>query len=230
MIVWLASYPRSGNTLFRIALHYIYGVHTYSASDNDPQFFEYGVADVIGHKRLPQPMAYLLRLHDYTGSEPWFIKTHCNGDEIPRIHRVIHIIRDGRAACVSEVHRMMEWTDKPTGSFPELLWNKVSAKGQWSKYVLSWYGRADVIVKFERLVDNPVDTTIRSIDALNLDWDMSPRKDVSMPTFDELHKMYPLFFRKGKKASWREEMPSRYEEVFWRNHGNAMRIYGYERH
>ena len=28
MIVWIASYPRSGNSLFRIALHRLYGVRS----------------------------------------------------------------------------------------------------------------------------------------------------------------------------------------------------------
>ena len=37
MIVWLASYPRSGNTFLRVVLHNVYGVSTYSVyEDNDP--------------------------------------------------------------------------------------------------------------------------------------------------------------------------------------------------
>ena len=35
VIVWLASYPRSGNTFLRIVLHRLYGVPTYSVYDDD---------------------------------------------------------------------------------------------------------------------------------------------------------------------------------------------------
>ena len=35
MIVWLASYPRSGNTFLRMVLHFVYGQKTYSLY-NDP--------------------------------------------------------------------------------------------------------------------------------------------------------------------------------------------------
>lgn len=42
MIVWLASYPRSGNTFRRIVLHRLYGVPTYVVYDVD------GVAQQIG--------------------------------------------------------------------------------------------------------------------------------------------------------------------------------------
>ena len=35
MVVWLASYPRSGNTFLRIVLHRLYGVPTYSVYDDD---------------------------------------------------------------------------------------------------------------------------------------------------------------------------------------------------
>jgi hypothetical protein len=42
MIVWLASFPRSGNTFLRIVLHRLYGVRTSTVYDVD------GVAERLG--------------------------------------------------------------------------------------------------------------------------------------------------------------------------------------
>jgi hypothetical protein len=42
MLVWVASFPRSGNTFLRIVLHRFYGVRTSVIYDGD------GVADRLG--------------------------------------------------------------------------------------------------------------------------------------------------------------------------------------
>ena len=52
MVVWIASYPRSGNTLFRMLLRYRFGASTFSVFD-DPLFFAGSGARVIGHESLP---------------------------------------------------------------------------------------------------------------------------------------------------------------------------------
>lgn len=46
MIIWIASYPRSGNTFFRVALHRLYGVPTHVVYDVD------GVAERIGSELM----------------------------------------------------------------------------------------------------------------------------------------------------------------------------------
>jgi hypothetical protein len=53
VIVWLASYPRSGNTFLRVVLHNLYGVPTYSVyEDDDPVAERVGPA-LVGYRPKP---------------------------------------------------------------------------------------------------------------------------------------------------------------------------------
>ena len=100
MLIWLASYPRSGNTFLRILLNRLYGFTTTTGyDDNDP------VAQQIG----PEVVGYEPRLHTLQEivEQPkiTFVKTH------RQPHRVecgeqpaIYIVRDGRDAIVSFAH------------------------------------------------------------------------------------------------------------------------------
>lgn len=225
MIVWLGSYPRSGNTMFRMLLHSIYGIYTYSAQD-DPALFRHGVADVIGHKRLPDAKVALLRLNDYE-QEPWFIKTHGHGDHIPPNHLTIHVVRDGRAAVTSQAARQV---DQRGIKWHKALWDLVSANGDWGNFVLSWRARdprTTTHVRYEDMLDDPIETVTAAVEYLGLD--LKPLDKITIPTFEQLHTAYPTFFRRGKKASWQEEMPEKFENVFWHNHARGMEAFGYER-
>lgn len=71
MIVWLASYPRSGNTFLRIVLHRLYGVPTYSVYDDDDP-----VAQRVGPvlvKYRPRPADRKVMTE---GAEVHFVKMH----------------------------------------------------------------------------------------------------------------------------------------------------------
>lgn len=71
MIVWLASYPRSGNTFLRVVLHNVYGVSTYSVyEDNDPVAQRVGPA-LVGYR--PKPVE---RTQMIDGADVYFVKTH----------------------------------------------------------------------------------------------------------------------------------------------------------
>lgn len=97
MIVWLASFPRSGNTFFRIALHRLYQVPTYVVYDVD------GVAEQIGTD--------LMDARDRPGTldemraspEVHFVKTHRQRDDpsVAEADRAICLVRDGRDCVVS---------------------------------------------------------------------------------------------------------------------------------
>lgn len=53
MIVWLASYPRSGNTYLRMLLHQLHGLKTYSVYDDPLLELLDGSAEAVGHEKLP---------------------------------------------------------------------------------------------------------------------------------------------------------------------------------
>ena len=105
MIVWLASYPRSGNTFLRVVLHNVYGVSTYSVyEDNDPVAQRVGPA-LVGYR--PKP-AERTRMID--GADVYFVKTHKRrkADGFP----AIYLVRDGRDAIVSSA-RLRAWDQAP---------------------------------------------------------------------------------------------------------------------
>lgn len=58
MIIWLALYPRSGNTFFRLLLKAAFDQSTFSIYD-DKLFDAIGASQEIGHAPLPAPVEEL---------------------------------------------------------------------------------------------------------------------------------------------------------------------------
>ncbi len=51
MIVWLASYPRSGNTFFRVILNSIFDIKTYSIYDDKGDIgADEKTSETVGHE------------------------------------------------------------------------------------------------------------------------------------------------------------------------------------
>ena len=91
-VIWLASYPRSGNTFLRTILWHCFGLPSASVY---PQ-------DLGGNKELEQYVGHIEHgplLDAYIEQNSvLFVKTH----EYPKDpNPAIYVIRDGRAACVS---------------------------------------------------------------------------------------------------------------------------------
>ena len=237
MIVWLASYPRSGNTFFRLLLHHQYGVKTYSLY-NDPLFDQIGAADAIGHERLPAPLPEL-----EADGKIHFVKTH----DLPLDDKpAIYLVRDGRDSVVSFARYLRSFT-RPRGRWGKLAnfvrerilgqilfqrtLKEVIVKshrfGGWSENVFGWLrqpvGRT-ALVRYEDLVADPVGVLRKAIAELHIG--LKPISN-HVPSFEELHAQWPTFFRKGQVGAWREEMPDRLQRLFWEKHGDAMRQLGY---
>lgn len=233
MIVWLASYPRSGNTYYRLLLHHLYGQCTYSQY-NDALFMEMGAQGIIGHEQLPAPLSELdgeARLY--------FVKTH----DLPVDHRpAICLVRDGRDVMVSfarynktyapnQPDRASNPQPVDAETFSTSLRKLITVSkqfGGWSRNVLSWLSRDRgaglVVVRYEDLLRDPAGELVRSLGVLNISFE---RGGGALPSFEELHRRWPEFFRKGKTGSWREEMTDELHELFWQHHGDAMRALGY---
>lgn len=239
MIIWLASYPRSGNTYYRLLLHHAAGFESATIYD-DSLMMRIGAAGIVGHKVRSQSLDEL-----QAGAEPHFIKTH----ELPSDgNPAVYVVRDGRDVLVSYAHFLND-----TAKSKQLLqrarrklmeqigidaYRRTLAKlivdrqkwGGWSNHVLSWAHnrRAAVtaIVRYEDLVAQPFDTLRRSLEELSIQPDAFQDRP---PDFSELHRRWPGFFRKGVTGSWREEMPDDLQELFWEQHAAAMNAFGYNR-
>lgn len=233
MIVWLASFPRSGNTFFRIALHRRYRVPTYVVYDVD------GVAAQIG--------ADLMDARDRPGgfeqmrdaAEVYFVKTHRRRDDpvIAAEDRAICLVRDGRD-CVVSWARL--WSAEHAGErgyedrFAEqartMITRTTGGTGGWGQNVLSWHrssAPAPIWVRFEDLIANPqaaVDAAVSEAAP-----GLVPDPDAELPTFGELRAREPGFFRSGTTGTHRTELPEALHDLFWDQPDNAtaMRLNGY---
>lgn len=221
-MIALVSFPRSGNTFFRNLLYELYGLES----------------STFHHEAL--------RELDENWSTFPVIKTHLLPHELPvemQGLKVVYIVRDGRDALVSLAHHRKDLVEPGTDFYNNLLEATLalgnSNFGGWSGNVQAWLPKADVVIKYEDLIVDPVKETerLRSVVALP-----SPERE-RLPSFQDLKFGQPAYgsgqgkssvdnfavknFRKGKKGSWQEEMPADIHRLFWDLHREAMLQLGY---
>lgn len=229
MILWVASYPRSGNTFFRTVVHDQYGLPTHSVY-SDAVLARLGASERVGVVPLPAPLE---RLRDDEAIH--LVKTHepPGDDDDP----AIFVVRDGRDALVSAAHfnltfQRLWWRRRLASRIVRLnelertLENLIRS-GDWNGWVLRWLDRRrgrTVVVRYEDLVRDPgasVQDTFRRLGIA-----LRPVAD-ALPDFGDFHARWPQFFRRGKIGSWRDEMPERLHLLFWKLHAPAMKELGY---
>lgn len=223
-MIWLASFPRSGNTFFRIILYEVYGIES----------------SVFGHDQLKKSDT------EYTHYP--VVKTHLlphqlipNDPDIP----AIYIVRDGRDALISMAHHRKNIIAPGSDYYQNLQEAIIAAKGSffggWSKNVLEWSKRASIIIRFEDLIQRPIET-VESIRGII---DLPEPKLEKLPTFQDLKsKNYNFktnnnhivlnkkgrrekFFRSGQTKNWTSEMPGDLQDSFWKFHRKGMLRLGY---
>lgn len=121
--VWLASYPRSGNTLLRTILWNCFGLQSGSVYPNDlgkNRFLE----EAVGHIEHVDG-----KIHFSPHQQTALVKTHEHAcDDRP----AIYVVRDGRSAVVS----LWEFYDR---SVPlKTLIEGHHQFGTWQDHLLSW--------------------------------------------------------------------------------------------
>jgi hypothetical protein len=230
MIIWLASYPRSGNTFFRVLLHRLFGLHTYSV---------YPVA--TDAERMPDDTERLMRLVGqaevecdiralHADSGRHFVKTHDlpNDDNSP----AVVLIRDGRDTVVSYAHFVLKTErgiERPGSDVFETTLREIITGdlfGGWSRNVNAWVNLVgwDSIIRYEELIEDPVNIAAATLRRLGVNGEINA---AAPPSFQELHATVPWFFRRGTPGSWRQEMPSHLQELFVERHGDTLLRLGY---
>ncbi len=219
MLVWVASYPRSGNTFLRIVLHRLYGVRTSVVYDIDGVAQRLG-AEVVGFEERPASFDQMR-----ADAQPHFVKTHRPRDgDVQEMDTAICLVRDGRDALVSWARQTCE---EPGLGFSDALRRMIECDpprgtGSWGDNVLSWLlapmpHRA--VARYEDLVQEPSGVMERVMDVLEL-----PHPRVAgavLPSFEELHDSDPRFFRRGVSGTHREELPEDLHRLFWSRPDNA---------
>jgi hypothetical protein len=229
---WIASYPRSGNTFLRILLKEVYGIRTWEG------YGEESPKKVVSHMSQKQ-------ISKYT-----FIKTH----ELPSKTEIsyqklksIYLVRDGRDACVSSAYHRSQIV-KPGSDYLFNLRTTILAPfktsfGGWSKNVEDWSTVADIVIKFEDLIANPIVELQRLEKIIQL-----PKPNyANIPTFSDLKKKnYEYgsgneslnakqrshrrnnFFRSGKTGNWKQDIPNSLQKIFNYKNAKMLELYGYE--
>jgi glycosyltransferase involved in cell wall biosynthesis len=227
-MIWLASYPRSGNTLMRNILYEVYGLSSGEFHREEGHYLE---EDYFSHP---------------------FVKTHLLPLQLEPSDssiRAVYIVRDGRDALVSMARQRQDIVS-PGSDFRENLMAAIFAEkgtffGGWSGNAETWARRADIIIRYEDLIADPIGQAerLRSIMVL-------PEPDrTKIPDFGTLksgratygarknwgyteeqsRELADKAFRKGKAGSWKEEMPDDLHDIFWTYHGETMLRLGYTR-
>lgn len=224
-MIWLASFPRSGNTFFRNVLFEVYGIEssTYHQEVNYPLDPDYARYPVIKTHLLP---------HQLIPADPAIKK--------------VYIVREGRDALVSIAHHRKDivqpGTDYELNLLEAILAMDGSFFGGWSENVRVWVEAADIVIRFEDLIADP----IREVEKLRAIMDLPPPDRSRLPTFQDLKFGTPHYgagihqgdeaqsaslakknFRRGETGSWKDEMLPQMESLFWDLHGEQMVRMGY---
>jgi hypothetical protein len=222
MIVWLASYPRSGNTLLRTILKQTLGRGSYSDETLRPNVrFSDAAREEIGHLPMDEPWeSFYARARQ--SAEVHLVKTHLP----PRdAGRAIYIVRDGRQALVSYRKYHREFYPEHSAGLLSLLLGD-DYYGGWSEHHADWNsGRADtLLVRYEDLLDASPALLARIAGFIGHRGAVGEWKN----PFARLHADNPGFFRVGE-ARWNGsgEWTPLVDAIFFHLHGPLMAALGY---
>jgi hypothetical protein len=218
--VWIASYPRSGNTFLRIILEKVFRLPTFSLYRVEGQAFADPSAEALELAPF-LPRKWRRQLSDDPAATLTLIKTH----DLPEDDRpAIYIVRDGRAAIESYFHYHRKFAfEQPSRT--EIIAGACQF-GSWSEHYQGWQPRTrpgTLLLKYEDMVAQP-DEVIPKVAAFLEVQPMEGR----LPTFEELREKSPAFFRTGKNQAAQREWSPGQIALFNQLHGEVMRDLGYE--
>lgn len=221
MIVWLPSYPRSGNTLLRTMLRQVFGLGTNSKyNDSSDLGADPAISSAVGH------LSYagcwedeLSRIRN--GSDLRLVKTHeaPEGDE-----PAIFIVRHGWLACVSNQHYLRDFrgTEAPLA---DVIAGTIDEFPSWGRMLDLWdpLNRPHtLLIRFEDLVNSPQDVITSLHSFLKV-----PMIAEWKNNFAELQRLNSKFFRAGKVDMTEESFGHENAALFASLHGDWMHRLGY---
>lgn len=216
--VWIASYPRSGNTFLRILLQSFFELPSYSLYHVEGDQHPDPSADALGAAPL-LPRNWQACLQNAEQLPVVVIKTHGPPtDAAP----AIFVARDGRAAIDSYFHYHKKFAFEQ----PSLLEVIAGACqfGSWSDHYWAWQPKLrpkTLLLDYDELVSRPQEVVGRVAQFLNL----TP-KAASLPQFQELQRRSPAFFRRGQNTDYLSEWTPLHMALFNQLHAGAMQDLG----
>jgi hypothetical protein len=217
--VWIASYPRSGNTFLRIILRDAFRLPSYSLYYVEGDTHHDPSAEAL--EQAPQlPRNWQDSVVRDPAAAPILIKTHDPpSDQSP----AIFIARDGRAAIHSYYHYHKKYAfEQP--SLTEIIAGACQF-GSWSEHYRAWLPKSrpnTLLILYEDLVANPQVVIQALAGFLNL----TPA-DACLPEFHELQRKLPSFFRRGQNSDYLSEWTPAHMALFNQLHAAAMQELGF---
>jgi len=164
MIVWLASYPRSGNTLLRQILKGCFQVDSYESlgpprgSPSAPAACTTAARQRWGHLETSEDRCTFYERASHSPAL-FFVKTH---EQPPDAQKAIYVVRDGR--LVQESFLSFQQHYHPgSSSFLSLLCSD-HPFGDWSSHYRRWQARPGaqtLVVRFDELADSSPELVAR---------------------------------------------------------------------
>jgi len=232
-IVWLVSYPRSGNTWLRFLIaniqHPETDVNYRSIDELVPDWHQ------KDHKWQPDES------FDWS---PVAIKSHWI--YVPNYDKVIYLYRDPRDVVLSCYHFSQgDWDIRFEGTFDEYL-RKVfilgGRYGRWDRHVYFWAsgksGIPFILIKYEDLWQHLYREVKRIIDFLGIKVRSATEVQAAIDKsdFNELEKIrardgvHPKKKGlRGRPGGWRENLTEKQKDLIWEKFGKTMEKLGYSK-
>lgn len=225
-MIWLSSFPRSGNTFLRNVLVEVFGLPSSS--------FYNGVGEPANYREFP------------------CVKTHELPDQVVPSGREtpsVYLIRDGRDSLVSMVHQQIDIYGVKRPFEDIFIEATLAAEGSyfggWSNNVEAWLAVTSLAIRFETLIQQPLE----QVERLRQIVDLPAPQPEKLPTFEALKFGQPKYgrgkrvaqneveeleiirksFRRGKAFGWKDELSRELQNIFWTYHRKKMEELGYTR-
>lgn len=222
MIVWLASYPRSGNTLLRTIIKHCFGLDSFTDEAIHVQSPIRSDSSLVGHRDLPAPWQEFYDMATHS-DEMFLVKTHLPPrDEQP----FVYVVRDGRSAARSYKKYYQSYVPEHNPSIFQIIAGD-DAYGDWTSHHDAWVSRPGIRSSILRFEDLPEIASTALQELARFLGHSGPIQPWRNP-FEKLARLEPGFFRQGAcNFSLDQDWPPLANQVFNALHSRLMRELGY---
>jgi Sulfotransferase domain len=222
MIIWLASYPRSGNTLLRTILYKNFGIKTYSLYDDMRDIGRReNIGSAVGHNihGLDRDLFYRSATES---NEIYFVKSH---ERPPDEARAIYVVRDGRSSIISYFHYLHDFVPEAGVTLEDIIAGDCMF-GSWSDHFAAWAPNSrknTLLLRYDELARS----SERALNSIS-QFIERPLDSTEILSFDSLKSVDSQFFRVGDDVANIGELTGEELEFFWLLHGPLMAELGYD--
>lgn len=219
MIVWVASYPRSGNHLARIVLQRSFDLSSYTAyqSANGKAG---KLTEIVGELRFDEETVEDFLEKARASPDLFLIKTH---GFVAETDACIYIVRDARASLYSYRKFLTDFEEQQL-SLDDLIVGK-AWPGAWQDHVKAFVGRDPkntLVLRYEELASDAP-----PLERIGNFLRVAPVRPFDV-LFSDLRALDEKQFGTGHNRAGIANIERDHHETFWAHCGEMMRALGYQ--